>query len=96
MERRRFVRETGVLAAAAGLAPRTLLAAEGDASARHIPRWRGFNLQGRFGFPGRPYGGPAFEEADFGVLDSGRDDVQYEDYMGHKLDRRMLELLKSG
>ena len=31
---------------------------------------------------------------DFGVLDSGRTDVQYENYKGHKLDRRMLELLK--
>ena len=30
----------------------------------------------------------------FGVLDSGRDDVAYEDYKGHKLDRRMLELLR--
>ena len=31
---------------------------------------------------------------DFGVLDSRRDDVQYEDWHGHKLDRRMLELLQ--
>ncbi len=30
----------------------------------------------------------------FGVLDSGRTDVEYEDYQGHKLDRAMLELLK--
>ena len=30
----------------------------------------------------------------FGVLDSGRSDVQYEDFEGHKLDRKMLELLK--
>ncbi len=29
----------------------------------------------------------------FGVLNSGRDDVQYEDFRGHKLDRKMLELL---
>ena len=29
----------------------------------------------------------------FGVMDSGRSDVKYEDYRGHKLDRRMLELL---
>jgi endoglucanase len=32
---------------------------------------------------------------DFGVLDSKRADVEYEDYKGHKLDRKMLELLKS-
>ena len=31
---------------------------------------------------------------DFGVLDSNRADVEYEDFRGHKLDRRMLELLQ--
>lgn len=30
----------------------------------------------------------------FGVLNSERADVKYEDYKGHKLDRKMLELLK--
>jgi len=30
----------------------------------------------------------------FGVLDSGRKDVSYEDFHGHKLDRKMLELLR--
>ena len=30
----------------------------------------------------------------FGILDSGRTDVDYEDYRGHKLDRKMLELLR--
>ena len=30
----------------------------------------------------------------FGILDSGRGDVAYEDYNGHKLDRKMLELLR--
>jgi len=29
----------------------------------------------------------------FGILDSGRKDVAYEDFRGHKLDRKMLELL---
>ena len=29
----------------------------------------------------------------FGILDSGRKDVEYEDYKGHKLDRKMLELV---
>jgi endoglucanase len=32
----------------------------------------------------------------FGVLDSERADVRYEDFKGHKLDRRMLELLLAG
>ena len=30
----------------------------------------------------------------FGILDSKRKDVDYEDYQGHKLDRKMLELLQ--
>jgi hypothetical protein len=30
----------------------------------------------------------------FGVLDSGRPDVAYESYQGHKLDRQMLDLLQ--
>jgi len=30
----------------------------------------------------------------FGILDSGREDVIYEDFEGHKLDRKMLELLQ--
>ena len=30
----------------------------------------------------------------FGVLDSDRQDVAYEDFKGHKLDRKMLELLR--
>ena len=33
---------------------------------------------------------------DFGVLNSNRADVHYEDFHGHKLDRKMLELLQSG
>lgn len=31
----------------------------------------------------------------FGILDSGRQDISYEDWHGHKLDRAMLELLQS-
>lgn len=29
----------------------------------------------------------------YGILDSGRSDVAYEDFQGHRLDRKMLELL---
>jgi endoglucanase len=32
----------------------------------------------------------------FGIVDSGRADVAYEDFEGHKLDRRMLELMLEG
>lgn len=31
----------------------------------------------------------------FGVLDSGRQDVAYEDWHGHKLDRKLLDLMRS-
>jgi endoglucanase len=31
----------------------------------------------------------------FGILDSGRSDVKYEDFRGHRLDRQMLELLRA-
>jgi len=31
----------------------------------------------------------------FGILDSGRSDVRYEDWHGRKLDRRMLEILRA-
>jgi endoglucanase len=31
---------------------------------------------------------------DFGILDSGRSDVNYTDWYGHKLDNKLLELLK--
>ena len=30
----------------------------------------------------------------FGIVDSGRTDVQYEDFQGHKLDRKLLSLLQ--
>jgi endoglucanase len=30
----------------------------------------------------------------FGILDSGREDVEYEDFHGHKLDRKLLELIQ--
>jgi endoglucanase len=33
-------------------------------------------------------------KGDFGILNSNREDVNYENYKGHKLDRKMLELLK--
>ena len=31
---------------------------------------------------------------DFGILDSGRSDVVYEDWYGHKLDKKLLELIR--
>jgi hypothetical protein len=77
MNRRTFVKNLAVMSAGAGLGLGSAAGQGADVTAARIPRWRGFNLQGRFG-----------------VLDSGREDVTYEDFKGHKLDRRMLELLK--
>jgi endoglucanase len=68
MERRRFVRDLAFVGAAAGIAPRVALAGEPDVGPSSIPRWRGFNLQGRFGRPGQPYDGPAYEESDFAAM----------------------------
>ena len=50
----------------------------------------------RIADPGRTYwpSSPCCGPGDFGVLDSDRDDVEYEDFHGHKLDRRLLELLR--
>lgn len=73
MHRRLFVRDLALLSAAA-ISPqkpaltRAAGAAADDLTAAHIPRWRGFNLQGRFGWPGHPYDGPAFEEFDFATM----------------------------
>jgi len=33
-------------------------------------------------------------DGSFGIIDSGREDVEYEDWRGHKLDRKMLDLLQ--
>lgn len=75
MDRRHFMKDLTI--GAAGLATtRTISAAPGtgpltgaeDISARRIPRWRGFNLQGRFPLPGRPFQGQAFDEFDFATM----------------------------
>jgi len=39
-----------------------------EVTAAHIPRWRGFNIQAKFGWPGHPYDGPAFDEFDFTTM----------------------------
>ncbi len=78
MDRREFVKDAALVCAtgAAGLteaqalfaAEKTALGAEEDINASRIPRWRGFNLQGRFAWPGRPHSGPAFDEFDFAAM----------------------------
>ena len=66
MERREFVRDLALVGGAAALAPSVL--AEDEIRPPRIPRWRGFNLQGRFGWPGHPYEGAAYEESDFEAM----------------------------
>lgn len=39
-----------------------------EISAAHIPRWRGFNLQGKFSSAEHPYDGPAYDEFDFATM----------------------------
>jgi len=68
MQRRQFVQDLAVLGVAAGVAPRVVRGADEEPTAHRIPRWRGFNLQARFGWPGHPYDGPAFEESDFAAM----------------------------
>jgi endoglucanase len=68
MRRRQFIQDVAALGVVAQAAARTAPAADEEPTARRLPRWRGFNLQGRFAMPGRPYEGPAFEEADFETM----------------------------
>jgi endoglucanase len=70
MLRRTFAKDLMVLASIVPALDSTTLFAQKDSSdidisAAHIPRWRGFNLQGRFPWPGHPYDGSAFDEFDF-------------------------------
>jgi endoglucanase len=71
MNRRNFVRDMTALCVAGAIAPRAMFVtavASEDITARHIPRWRGFNLQGRFAMPEHPYSGAAFDEFDFATM----------------------------
>ena len=77
MDRRSYVKTTALLCAAGHLGVDTVFASEAasaadkspaageDITAARTPRWRGFNLQGKFSTPQRPYEGPAYEEFDF-------------------------------
>lgn len=73
MLRRTFVKDLMVLASISPALnnPHRIATANSpadDITAAHIPRWRGFNLQGRFPWPGHPYDGPAFDEFDFETM----------------------------
>jgi endoglucanase len=72
MRRREFVKDLALLSAVVALGERretqAATAPTEDLTAAHIPRWRGFNIQGRYGWPGHPYEGPAFEEFDFATM----------------------------
>jgi endoglucanase len=74
MDRRNFVKDLAIMCAASTVSTQAVSgvvipppAAAQDINASRIPRWRGFNLQGRFPPPGAP---PvrAFEESDFAVM----------------------------
>src|SRR6266540_156840 len=75
MDRRNFIKDLAISCAGGTLAVNTALGAKtfspivaDDINASRIPRWRGFNLQGRFAGPGRTQSGPAFDEFDFATM----------------------------
>ena len=68
MDRRSFVKSLAVISAGAGLSLGSVGSQDADITAARIPRWRGFNLQGRFATPERPTPGRAFDEFDFATM----------------------------
>jgi hypothetical protein len=68
MNRREFLQTAGALAVVATAAPiPTLRAADKPAvTARHLPRWRGFNLLQKF--VKRRGGNPPYLESDFALV----------------------------
>ncbi len=69
MDRREFLTQAAIVGAAVGFGAGPTFAQESDLTAARIPRWRGFNLQGRFAMPDRPAPtGPAFDEFDFATM----------------------------
>ena len=100
MNRRHFLGAAGTLAAAAAVPEFAWGADFKPATARHLPRWRGFNLLEKF--TKRREGNPAFEESDFAMLSEwGFDFVRLPlSYLcwsdpadWHKLDERELKHL---
>src|SRR6266496_5793477 len=75
MDRRSFIKDLAISCAAGTLADNTAfrsqtlaLPLDDDINAGRIPRWRGFNLQGRFPPLGDTQSGPAFDEFDFATM----------------------------
>jgi endoglucanase len=68
MNRRSFVKNLAIICAAGKVDQDSAGAVQEDINAGRIPRWRGFNLQGRFPMPGRPNPGKAFDEFDFATM----------------------------
>jgi endoglucanase len=62
MDRRDFIKCAGIISATGSLGTKVHLDVDEDLNASHIPRWRGFNLQAKFG-PGDKY-----EESDFAIM----------------------------
>lgn len=74
MDRREFLKNGAVVCTAGAVVKqataltKSMSMAQQDIDATRIPRWRGFNLQGRFALPGQPYSGRTFDEFDFETI----------------------------
>jgi endoglucanase len=79
MNRRSFLRTMTLACSAPQFCSRNVLASSQVATsprpdpaheitAARIPRWRGFNLQGKFSSPQHPFDGPAYDEFDFATM----------------------------
>jgi endoglucanase len=70
MDRRSFLKNLAIISMVGTLGDsgQTASSIEQDITARRIPRWRGFNLQGRFAIANTPNRGSAFDEFDFATL----------------------------
>src|SRR6478736_5395995 len=56
--------------------------------------WHGFRMCSKCSPPIKSGTACGISPAISGILDSRREDVEYEEWHGHKLDRKLLDLLK--
>jgi len=107
--RRNFLKTLSTGAVLAGLPLLTSSCKTETKTKNKLPRWRGFNIldffsprpfnRSRFAATEQDFKwmvdwGLWNFRGSFGLMDSGRKDIVYEDWHGHQLDRKLLELLQ--